>query len=163
MYNKILVPLDGSRFAECSIAHVKEVATGCHTSEVTLLMALEPVYTSSFWPASLADAERIGEDDRQKKADMQDKAAKYLTQVADSLRKSGLTVNTVVTEESSSQSVADVILDFIKKYQTDLIIMSTHGRSGIGRWAIGSVADKIVRHSTIPVLTVAPEGCVINP
>ncbi len=41
----------------------------------------------------------------------------------------------------------------------DLIIMSTHGRSGVSRWAFGSVADKVVSHSKIPVLTITPEGC----
>ena len=57
---------------------------------------------------------------------------------------------------------ADAILDYAEKNNVDLIIMSTHGRSGISRWAFGSVADRVVRHSIAPVLLVAPAGCRIN-
>ena len=54
------------------------------------------------------------------------------------------------------------ILEYAQNNNIDLIIISTHGRSGISRWAFGSVADKVVRTSTVPVLTVTPTGCRIG-
>ena len=58
--------------------------------------------------------------------------------------------------------VAEGILDYVVKNQVDLIMMSTHGRSGPSRWALGSVADRVIRHSLIPVLIVSPKGCRIT-
>ena len=51
-------------------------------------------------------------------------------------------------------NAADAIVDYAGKNDIDLIIMATHGRSGIGRWALGSVADRVVRHANAPVLLV---------
>jgi nucleotide-binding universal stress UspA family protein len=162
MYNKILVPLDGSKLSECSLKHVKEVASSCRASQVVLLTALEQVSYISSWPASQAQAEQMGEDERRQQAQMHGKAEEYLTRVSQELIQDGLSVQTVVAEEVPGQGAADVILDYAKNNQIDLIIMSTHGRSGVTRWAIGSVADKVVRHAAAPVLTVAPEGCRIS-
>ena len=57
---------------------------------------------------------------------------------------------------------ADEILEYSKKNQIDLIIISTHGSSGIARWAFGSVADKVARHATVPVLLITPAACRID-
>jgi nucleotide-binding universal stress UspA family protein len=54
---------------------------------------------------------------------------------------------------------ADAIMGYADQNGVDLIIMSTHGRAGIGRWFMGSVADRVVRHATVPVLTASPAGC----
>ena len=54
---------------------------------------------------------------------------------------------------------ADVILQYAKDAGMDLIIMSTHGRTGIAKWALGGVADRVVRSSTAPLLLVAPKAC----
>ena len=62
-------------------------------------------------------------------------------------------------EAKTGQGVAEIILDFAEKNKMQLIIMSTHGRSGISRWAMGSVADRVVNHSKTPVLTITPTGC----
>jgi nucleotide-binding universal stress UspA family protein len=50
-------------------------------------------------------------------------------------------------------------LEYAAKNHVDLIIMTSHGRSGISRWLFGSVAERVSQHSTIPVLIVAPAGC----
>ena len=52
---------------------------------------------------------------------------------------------------------AEAILDYAMTVQPDVIVMSTHGRSGIGRWLLGSVADRVMQHSNVPVMLVRPE------
>ena len=146
MYKKILAPLDGSELAECTLSHVEAVATGCHFPEVVLLRVVEPFH----------QLPEVSEDLVKKAMEGALENAKgYLSQIADRLRKKGITANTVVLQGQ----VADEILDFTKKNNIDLIVMSTHGRSGIARWTMGSVTDKIVRHSNVAVLTVSPAGC----
>ena len=58
---------------------------------------------------------------------------------------------------------ADKILEISKQDDIDLIAMSTHGRSGIGRWLLGSVTEKVVRHSDIPVLLLRSHEMTISP
>jgi len=150
MYQKILAPLDGSEFAECSLEHVKAIATGCQVPKVILLRAVEPIHSSDL--AAYAEA---GIDTAILMKDVRDAAEQYMSRLTDEVRKSGLNVSSVIT----TGWAADEILSYATKNGVDLIIMSTHGRSGISRWFMGSVADKVVRHSPVPVLTVAPPGC----
>jgi nucleotide-binding universal stress UspA family protein len=56
-------------------------------------------------------------------------------------------------------SAAEEILKYSQDNDVDLIIMSTHGRSGVSRWAMGSVADRVVRTSVAPVLLTTPKEC----
>ncbi len=149
MYQKIVVPLDGSKFSECSLQHVKAIATGCKVPKVVLLRVVEPVpkdYHTLGMPSGLLN-------DTDKK--LADEAKDYLTKIAGDLKKEG-----VVTEVAVLQGTAtEAILDYIEKNKVDLLIMSTHGRSGISRWALGSVAERVLRHSAIPVLSASPPGC----
>ncbi len=148
MYKKILAPLDGSELSECSLEHIRSVATGCHVPEVLLLWVVEP----------LRQVVELGEDWRRKaETRIQSEAENYLSKLADDLKKEGVAAEAVVV----SGRPADMILDYANQNQVDLIIMSTHGRSGVSRWFLGSVAEKILRHSLIPVLTVSPPGCRI--
>ena len=55
---------------------------------------------------------------------------------------------------------ADRLVDFSEKNDIDLIVMASHGRSGVSRWAYGSVADKVFRASCVPVLMVRAPGCI---
>jgi nucleotide-binding universal stress UspA family protein len=74
-------------------------------------------------------------------------AANYLDIQARSLRSEGLDVAIVAVMADFEKSAADIIVDYAKAHQIDMIIMSTHGRSGLSRWALGSVTDKVVHHS----------------
>ena len=150
MYSKILAPLDGSAFSECSLDHVKTIAKGCQVPEVILLRVVEPIHSSDL--AAYAEA---GIDTFALMRDVESAAKNYISRMTDELKKTGLPVNGVV----QTGWAADTIMTFAEKNGVDLIIMSTHGRSGIGRWFMGSVADKVVRHSNVAVLTVAPPGC----
>ena len=148
MYKKILAPVDGSEFSECSLAHVKAVASGCRVPEVVLLKVIEPL------PPAYETGEEWRRDvEKRVAADARD----YLSQLADSLKKDGIAAEIVIAHGKADEE----ILDYAGKNKIDLIIMSTHGRSGIGRWVMGGVADRVVRHSMAPVLIVSPDGCRI--
>ncbi|MFC2045727.1 universal stress protein [Chloroflexota bacterium] len=145
MYKKILVPLDGSDLAECTLGHVKAIATGCHVPEVVLLKVIEEPVLPYVEAAFLHDT-------RDK---LEAEAKDYLSGIAATLKKDGVAADTAVVHGAAAHD----ILEYAKNNNIDLIIISTHGLSGAFRWVFGSVADRVVRHSPIPVLTVSPEGC----
>ena len=153
MYKKILVPLDGSELAECSLEHAKVIAQGCNVADVIVFRVIEPPSTQTL--AALAEAG----DDSVRKAEMQNKqsARDYVSKVESNLKTHGIASRSVTAEGGA----ADEILSYSKKNSIDLIIMSTHGRSGLSRFLFGSVAEKVSRHSRVPVLLISPEGCRI--
>jgi nucleotide-binding universal stress UspA family protein len=57
---------------------------------------------------------------------------------------------------------AEATINYAEKDHVDLIIISPHGRSGISRWTFGSVVERVLRHSIVPGLSVAPAACRIN-
>ncbi len=155
MYKKVLVPLDGSPFGECTVEHVLAIARGCHVPEVVLLRVVEPLPSTDLAALGQVSASTI-----EQVADWQKSAASdYIAKMVQRLKQEGVAVK----GEIITGRAADQILDYANNNHFDLIIMSTHGRSGVARWAFGSVADRVVRASTIPVLTVAPPGCRVSP
>ena len=156
MYSKILVPLDGMELAECILDHVRAIVTGGQVSKIVLLTVVEPYekgLPSTTW-GGVISAEHGAALAINSRAEAKD----YITKVADKLREEGMLVQPVVIQGR----VAEGILDYAIKNQVDLIMMTTHGRSGPSRWALGSVADRVIRHSPIPVLIVSPKGCRIS-
>ena len=153
MYQKVLVPLDGSKLAECVVEHVKSIATGCQVPNVVLLRVVEPISPPGYLPRGIAeDSYR----DARETAEVQ--AKNYLNEMAERLKTEGISVETDITDGLP----ADEILGYAERNQVDLIVMSTHGKSGISRWWSGSVAEKVVSQSLIPVLIVTPPGCRIS-
>jgi nucleotide-binding universal stress UspA family protein len=153
MYKKILVPLDGSDLAECALEHVKAIALGCNVPEVVLFRVVEPIYTGadamSYGAVMYADL--INQVEKE--------AQEYITDVTEKFkRNTGIEAQSVLAHGNA----ADEILEYSKKNKVDLIIMTTHGRSGISRWLFGNVADKVSHHSTVPVLIIASSGCRID-
>jgi len=139
MYKKILVPLDGSELAKKALDHAEKLAK-IFESEIFLFQVVPfmPIYGSPELVTPLVI------DERQKEA-----VEKYLSNLADELKEKGLKVNAVV---KTGQQVAVEIIDFAKEIGADLIIMSTHGRSGITRWVLGSVALKVLTRAETPIL-----------
>ena len=127
--DRILVPLDGSRESEAVLSYIEEFASRLK-AKVTLLQAVPKGYHL------LADAEG------------------YLKNVADLLRSKGVEVR----NEVRTGAPAEEIIKFAEETSTDLVAMSTHGRSGIGRWALGSVADRVLHAGTTPLLLVRTAG-----
>ncbi|MFH1016033.1 MAG: universal stress protein, partial [Chloroflexota bacterium] len=79
------------------------------------------------------------------------KATEYLQKTADNLRAKGILARTLVT---TANTAAEEILRVASEERSDLIAMSTHGRHGLSRWAFGSVTDKVLRESSLPMLVV---------
>ena len=145
MFNKILVPLDGSELSESVMDHVIGVAKACHEPEIVLTRVRYPLDKNV---AETLDAKIAAELDEV----YHDEAVNYLDKVAADLRKKGLMVATVVLEGNP----AEELLRYASENSIDLIVMSTHGRSGVSRLFFGSVADKVVRNSEVPVLIKPP-------
>jgi len=149
VYKKMLVPLDGSEFSECVLDHVRAIAIGCQVPEVVLLGVAEPVTHQAYYMVGIED--QIGNMQKETEKYVES----YLSKSADSLKKDDIAAQTAVV----SGRPAEEILDYANKNQVDLIIMSTHGRSGFSRWVLGSVTDRVVRNSKAPVLTITPREC----
>ncbi len=156
MYNKILVPLDGSKLAEAALPAVDEIILGAKEGrniEVTLLQVVpgkKDIITENVgWQAGGV----IRIDYTEAELEQIRKPIKdYLENIAAGLRKNPtVTVNSLVR---FGDDPADQILKVSDELKVDLIAISTHGRSGISRWAFGSVADRILRGGNTPVFMV---------
>jgi nucleotide-binding universal stress UspA family protein len=141
VYRKILVPLDGSALSESVLEHVVAIASGCKVPEVVLMRVRQSLDETVTNTIDFEIASKLDEA-------YQEEAVNNLEQVATGLKEKGLLANTIVL----TGKPAEEILNYAQSSGVDLIIMSTHGRSGVSRWVLGSVADKVVRHSTVPVL-----------
>jgi nucleotide-binding universal stress UspA family protein len=149
MYERILVPLDGSEVGEAAIPNVESLALKLAPGtsvEVTLLQVISDM-TYDFLTESDAAQLPYNETDLEK---IKKTVQKYMDRIAERLKSKGIKVNTIITEGHA----ADVIIKVSHDINADLIAMSTHGRSGLGRWAMGSITDKVLHQSDIPVLTV---------
>lgn len=143
MYQKVLVPLDGSEVAECALTHLKAIASGCDVVDVVLLKVMEPLSVPGDYVISEGDRVKLESRYRAE-------AQSYMETIVNQIGEGGLNVRADIIQGEAAES----IVDYVDKQNVDLVIMATHGRSGIRRWAMGSVADKVVRHLNIPVLLV---------
>lgn len=137
MYKRAVIPLDGSPVAEAILPMILEIA-GPLDMEVILLRVVPPT------PRALGEgAAHIMADTEQT---LRIDAEEYLAPVAVELRKKGVRVRTIVRPGAAS----DEILACARETEADLIAMTTHGRSGLGRLLFGSVAGEVLRQSDIP-------------
>ena len=153
MYKKIMVPLDGSELAECVLPHVEAVAKGCDSPEVLLVQAVEPIAIPyGRETAKITSIEQLKAFEAHSKVE----AEKYLKGIIARLGKAGVNAKATVI----SGKPAEVLSDFATENNADLVVIATHGRSGISRWVWGSVADRLIRSVCAPVLIVRAPGCV---
>ncbi len=153
MYQKIMVPLDGSELAESVLVHVETITGGCQISEVVLVRVVEPVRIPRVGGIPM---QMKGEDVKAMEDHRQKKANAYLDEIAGKFKLPGAKLTSDVIYGPVSESLAD----HAEKINADLIVIATHGRSGSSRWVWGGVADKILRSSCVPVLMVRAPGCV---
>lgn len=150
MYKKILVPLDGSKLAECVLPHVEALAQASQVQEVVFVRVFEPFLPPpSDYVVSEEEIDRINSGN-------QAAAEDYLQELVNRVHLDG----TQKRWEVVSGRVAETLADYANKNNVDLIIIATHGRSGVSRWVWGSVADRILRSSCVPILMVRAPGCV---
>lgn len=148
MYEKIMVPLDGSELAECVLPHVEGFIKGCHVSNVVFVRVVEPI------TAPVGNVYVGREESRERESTRKSAVKDYLNQIVDRLKHEG----TELHSEVLVGRVADSLADYTEKNDIDLILIATHGRSGVTRWVRGSIADKILRYSNVPVLMVRAPG-----
>ncbi len=152
MYHRILVTLDGSLLAEQVLPHVKAVLEGLKDVHVYLLSVAQMVDYSAAsamaYPMSMLPSRTVDEDAERRRveADLRD----YLRGIEHQLTREGITVSS----EVRFGRPADEIISLASDLKVDLIAMSTHGRSGLARWAYGSVADRVLHAAHCPVLLV---------
>jgi nucleotide-binding universal stress UspA family protein len=144
MYQKILIPLDGSALAECVLPHAKAIARGCDIAEMVLLRVVEPPPTLG---GEAIDFVALQDADKQA-------AEVYLARVKAELTAEGFDVSYKILAGRAAEAIAE----FVQQNDVDLIAIATHGRSGITRLVFGSVADRLIRSSSVPVLLVRPRG-----
>jgi nucleotide-binding universal stress UspA family protein len=146
VFKHILIPLDGSALAEQIMPHAFRFAQHTH-AEITLLQAITPLVMAygtelygAGWDNTLPEKLRAYTSD-------------YLEGVAARLRAEMLIVQTAVVDAFP----AHAILDYARTHTVALIALATHGRSGVARWLLGSVADKVVCGAETPLLLYRPQ------
>jgi nucleotide-binding universal stress UspA family protein len=138
LLRRILVPLDGSEIGEAALCYAVALAnkTG---AEIALIEVFEQVRGVGASGARYS----IPDDESVRKS-----LLSYLNHVAEPIKNEGLTVSTTVLFGNA----AGKIIEYVEKNGIDLIAVSTHGRSGLGRWVFGNVTDKILHTGNVAVL-----------
>lgn len=145
--NRILVPLDSSESSEVIVPCVAELASKLKL-EVVLLHVLHVGSEHGIQPTEWLESLRVP-------------AEEYIDKVSVQLKKEGIPTKAVVRKLTAG-TMAEEIIEFADEMHADVVAMSTHGRSGIGRWVFGSVTDRVLRGGNTPILLVRPPGACIE-
>ncbi len=139
-FRNILVPLDGSELAEKALEPANQAAMAMaqygnepRPVRLTLLRVLSPMALLAADPYLYDEMMRMSSDEAQA----------YLNQVASTMTASGVVIETKIVNGSS----AEAIVQYAEGAGIDLIVMSSHGRTGSRRWVYGSVAEKVMHHA----------------
>jgi nucleotide-binding universal stress UspA family protein len=142
MYKRILVTLDGSTTAESALPHAVAHAQRFQ-AELILLRVVEPLQQPSTLRTAGKRAEQV----------IQELARDYLERIAADVRAENTALQVAIVTGRPYREV----VRFAENNQVDLIVMSTRGQSGVSRWLLGSVSDRVARGASVPVLLV-PSG-----
>ncbi len=145
-YKKILVPLDGSGWAQRAVPHALEIARGGAAELILLHVFRAPAH-------EFTDQLALAHQDQQAQQ-TRDNIKKYLVGLRSELREENARVRTHYVE---GVGVAELICDYVQSEGIDLIVMSTHGRTGLARMLFGSVAREVMECVEVPVLLVQPD------
>jgi nucleotide-binding universal stress UspA family protein len=153
VYKHAIIPMDGSGLAECVLSHFKSLADASLIEEVELVRVVPPIegHYKAVISLDSKDEQRINQA-------AQKEAEEYLQKIKASLTPSGIKVTTRILVGS----IANTLADYIKNSNADLLLLSTHGRSGLSRWIWGSVAEKVLHSTSIPIFLVRPPGCKLG-
>lgn len=157
MFNKILIPLDESPLSEQAVPVAIEMAKQ-FKSELILLQAVPPVTmaTADLGGSGMENPTMTTlavENARTLEENNVKAATAYMERKVQDTRSTGIKVSTRIVNDTPAKA----ILDVAKNESVDLIIITTHGRSGLGRAIVGSVADHVIRHAGIPVMVIRPK------
>lgn len=144
-YKKIVIPIDGSRWSESAIPHAKVIAYN-HEAELILLHVFKPPAYEYVDQLALA-----GQDEQIQH--MREEMKQKLMGIRNLLREEGVNCRVQWIE---GIGVANLICDYINEEGVDLVIMTSHGRTGLARMLFGSVAQDIMHGVKVPVMIVRP-------
>jgi len=148
MFKTVLVPLDGSSRAEAALPVARRMVSQTGASLVLIRVVS---FLSDYWPTMASAQPLLAQAVIETELTQ---AAAYLENIATSPEMAGISVKTT----AQFGAPAPTILAVATSYNSDLIILCSHGSAGMVRWMMGSVAEKIARHATIPVLVVREES-----
>ena len=152
---EILVPLDGSKYSEAALPYATNIANKLNC-EIVLLRVNNATELSSYldpefipgWELYLAQA----------MPDIQDGLQNYLLEAKKRLEAEGFSVRS----EFAFGRAADEIIKYAESHDINLIVMTTHGRSGFSHWAYGGVAYKLIHGTSKPTLLIRPRPSILN-
>ena len=145
LINRLMITLDGSELSKKALTLGEELASNLKVSAILFRMAnMVRLQEDDSGATAYIDYAKLNEDEKKR-------VNSQMALLGKELKKKGIDVTHVVT---SGFDAAEDIIETGKKIKADLMIMSTHGRSGLGRFVFGSVAEKILRHGEIPLLLV---------
>ncbi len=145
MYQKVLIPLDGSTLAECALSEARHLAKGGFVGEIILINVIEirlGAFEDNVHGTALRWAQR-------------EKAHIYLDHIKRKLLSEGIEAKADLLEGSPAQS----IVSYAGQNGVNLIIIATHGYTGMKQVMLGSVAFRVLHDAHVPVLLIRPEGC----
>jgi nucleotide-binding universal stress UspA family protein len=155
MYRALLVPLDGSPLSERALPIAQDLArrsgAALHLAHVHLPSST-PLYTADLPLSDTWLDERASESERD-----------YLETLAGQLRSdSDVSISTALLAGEITDSIADIVAEYVLEQHIDMVVMTTHGRNGLARFWLGSVADELVRGLPVPVLLLRPGAAELS-
>jgi len=147
IYQRILVPIDGSATSERALQEAIKLAEG--KAQLRVAYVLEEIFPLDTESYAFIDYAALQEAVRHT-------GERTLAQAAEKARQSGMTAETALLD-AKGERIAGVIKDDALHWQADLIVIGTHGRSGLSRLLLGSVAEGVARDAPVPVLLVRTE------
>jgi len=147
IYQRILVPIDGSATSERALQEAIKLAEG--KAQLRVAYVLEEIFPLDTEGYAFIDYAALQEAVRHT-------GERTLAQAAEKVRQSGMTAETALLD-AKGERIAGVIKDDALHWRADLIVIGTHGRSGLSRLLLGSVAEGVARDAPVPVLLVRAE------
>ncbi len=144
MYQRILVPIDGSETSDRALQEA--IKLGDSAAQLRLVNVMEEIYALDAEGYAFIDYAVLQQAVRHS-------GERLLAAAAEKVQRAGKRAETVLLE-TNGERIASVIEAEAKRWQADLIVIGTHGRSGLSRLLLGSVAEGVARVATAPVLLV---------
>ncbi|CAB5091218.1 hypothetical protein D3OALGA1CA_904 [Olavius algarvensis associated proteobacterium Delta 3] len=156
MYKRIMVPMDGSDLAERVLPHVHSFLEGFRPDSVVFVQVVEPapvIFDDTAAISSSTSREKMIDYAQKVEEQRKSAAAEYLDGIVHRVKGEGVDLRSEVLVGR----VAERLAEYIESQAMDMIIIATHGRSGISRWVRGSIAERVLSSSRVPVLMVRPD------
>ena len=150
MYQRILVPLDGSPTSNCGLTEAMKLAklTGAHLRLLHVVDEMPFIISAEGYGAMTTDVLAL----------LREAGEKILQQARTLVKDNGIPVDTVLFDSFGGR-VCDRVVEQVKEWHADLVVLGTHGRRGVRRMLLGSDAEQVLRTSPVPVLLVrGPEA-----